>query len=199
MKSNVLLLLLVLLVNTITAQIQLGPKAGSNYSWVDQPETALLGYHIGIVAQLPLSQKFSFSPEIIFNTKGADYTDITFGTSKLEFRASYISLPTLIAWRPIKNMAVKAGPEFNFLVEDHIVDGEIKSSTIDAFRQLDLSMAAGIAVNVTKELGIEVRYSHGLTESLNILFTDANGVPLVESGTRLHRTLQAGVYYLFSL
>jgi hypothetical protein len=122
--------------------LQIGVKAGSNYSTVagdvatytnskdsdriylqrDKVE-GILGVHAGVFAIKPLSERFSLRAEILYAGKGYIFTQTRetvemFGDKVEEeyrFRSHYIDVP-LLAQLKAGNFYLEAGPALSFLI-----------------------------------------------------------------------------------
>jgi hypothetical protein len=58
--------------------VNIGIKAGANYSWLNledvDDEKGLLGYHLGIFGKLNLTDYFGVQGELLYTTKGSELT-----------------------------------------------------------------------------------------------------------------------------
>lgn len=56
----------------------------------------IVGYHIGVNAQIPFAPQFFFQPGLLFTTKGGKWTD---GSETTTDRLSYIELPLNVVYK----------------------------------------------------------------------------------------------------
>lgn len=157
-----------------TSSPSIGIKGGLNYSslnfsftaW-DKPKT---GYHLGAFVNLPLSDRFSIQPELLYSTKGTRVpyriTDWLDGQVALDLR--YLDLPVMGQVKLGRFAHIEAGPYASLLLDAKLKHG----STIpflnfsydlpnDVFSRLDYGLAAGAGMDLG-HLGVGVRYNYGL-------------------------------------
>ncbi len=157
-----------------TSSPSFGIKGGLNYSslnfsftsW-DKPKS---GYHLGAFVNLPLSDRFSIQPELLYSTKGTRVpyriTDWLDGQIALDLR--YLDLPVMGQVKLGRFGHLEAGPYASLLLDANLKHG----STIpflnftydlpnDVFSRLDYGIAAGAGFELG-QLGVGVRYNYGL-------------------------------------
>ena len=116
--------------------IRFGAKAGVNFASINGDETngvdGRTGFHIGAVAEIPISDKFAFAPELLYSTQGAkvDFREEFFGsvfsqesTTKLD----YLNLPLMAKFYVAEGLSIQAGPQIGFLLSAKS-DGETNSN-----------------------------------------------------------------------
>jgi len=151
--------------------LQLGFKAGvniSNYTGGDLENSAIVGFHGGIIGGVMLGDHFSIQPEILFSAQGANIKGISGNEEK--FKVSYINLPILAKYRFTGGFYVEAGPQFGFKLDESIPDNTIENFAED----LDVSIAAGIGYHSPMGLGIGGRYNAGISKVGNFDASTAN-------------------------
>ena len=140
---------------------QFGIKGGvniSNYTGGDLENSAIVGFHGGVIAGLMLGDHFSIQPEALFSAQGAKIKGV--GSNEEKFKVSYINLPVLAKYRFTGGFYVEAGPQVGFKLDESIPDNTIENFAED----LDLSIAAGIGYHSPVGLGIGARYNAGLSK-----------------------------------
>ncbi|RYY17756.1 MAG: PorT family protein [Chitinophagaceae bacterium] len=140
---------------------QLGVKGGiniSNYTGGDIENSALVGFHGGVIVGLQLGDHFSIQPEALFSAQGAKIRGISNNEEK--FKVSYINLPVLAKYRFNGGFYIEAGPQVGFKLDESIPDNTIENFAED----LDLSIAAGLGYHSSMGLGIGGRYNAGLSK-----------------------------------
>lgn len=150
---------------TIQAQLlQFGVKAGVNFasqtgdaslSGVAFDKNGITSYHVGVVAEVKLLEKFSIQPELLYSTQGATYKN-AFGEFKNEL--GYISIPVMAKIYMTKSLSLEVGPQASFLVSNK---KEFDAADPNTF---DFALNAGLGLKLTKSIFIQGRYSLGLTE-----------------------------------
>ncbi|MHA4847457.1 porin family protein [Flavitalea antarctica] len=150
---------------------QLGVKGGvniSNYTGGDFENSAIVGFHGGIIVGLMLGDHFSIQPEALFSAQGAKIKGVSNNEEK--FKVSYITLPVLAKYRFTGGFYIEAGPQVGFKLDESIPDNTIENFAED----LDLSIAAGIGYHSPIGLGIGARYNAGLSKVGNFDASTAN-------------------------
>ncbi|MDR0230220.1 MAG: PorT family protein [Flavobacteriaceae bacterium] len=114
--------------NAQTPDIKFGAKAGVNFSNLRNYEdkdfglsnSMKTGFHIGVLAEIFINEKFSIQPELMYSTQGAKL--------KLELEApgaslnvktitklDYINIPIMAKYYVMEGLSVQAGPQLGFL------------------------------------------------------------------------------------
>jgi len=152
---------LVFLFIAISSQAQLlkiGVKAGLNYanfSGTSVQTDAITSYHLGLVSEIKLLEKFAIQPELLYTTQGATYNTIV-GDVKNEL--GYIAIPVLAKIYLGKSFSLELGPQASFLLSEKNKFDVSNSNTFD------FAIDAGISLKITKSLFVQGRYVLGLTE-----------------------------------
>jgi len=150
---------------------QFGVKGGvniSNYTGGDFENSAIVGFHGGVIVGLMLGDHFSIQPEALFSAQGAKIKGVSNNEEK--FKVSYITLPVLAKYRFTGGFYIEAGPQVGFKLDESIPDNTIENFAED----LDLSIAAGIGYHSPMGLGIGARYNAGLSKVGNFDASTAN-------------------------
>lgn len=121
-RKTLFLLLLSSIAGAAVAQVQLGVRAGANFSNVvakdedgNKMSTSLLpGFHAGITADLALADEFYLQPALLFNTKGYQYKESESSvTVALNQHPYYLELPVNFIYKPALgngHLLLGAGP-----------------------------------------------------------------------------------------
>lgn len=170
MKKNLLVLAL-LLVSTTAVQAQLlklGIKGGINYAnqtgtnitvnSTNYKKEAITSYHIGLIAELPLGDKFSLQPELFYSTVGANYKAVD-AAQDFKNDKGYVSIPVLAKVYLNKTFSLELGPQASFLLSNK------KDFKINDTKTFDFGLAAGLGIKVTEKIFVQGRYVVGLSEA----------------------------------
>lgn len=185
---------------------QFGLKAGLNVSDINNGASgtdmkAKTGLYVGVTATIPVSEEFSVQPELIYNQLGAKTNLYDFGgiignvstTTKLD----YISLPIMLQYNFPSNFYVELGPEFSYMIsaKQGLSTSIISPSTdinMDYLNRLNVGAGFGAGYNLNKNIGINARYTLGLTG----LGKDGNVTDYFLDSAK-NNNLQVGVNFKF--
>lgn len=169
--KKLLILLLFIPFTTLQAQ-QLGVKGGLTYGDlnIEDFETKnRIGYHIGGFLTLPITDNFSFQPEILYSARG---TKATYDIFELEgestLKTNYIDIPLQGVIHIGDLIQIQAGPYLSFLTntefetEGDLGDG-VEELDNDNFKNTDFGLTAGLTVNIGV-LQVGGMYYYGLQE-----------------------------------
>lgn len=180
MKKVVLVTVLTVLglVNIQAQDIEFGAKAGLNFAAIYGDNTEDVGpvtaFNFGVMAEIPIAEKFSFQPELLFSGQGYDIENTTVALS-------YLSLPLMGKYYLTKGLSLEAGPQLGLLLSAKAGDLDVK----DSFNTLDYGVNAGIGYKLDNGLNFGARYNVGLSDINNVEgFSDSykNGVLQISVG-----------------
>ncbi|PTT04955.1 PorT family protein [Flavobacterium sp. HMWF030] len=152
---------------TIQAQlVQFGVKAGVNFAsqtgdafpTQNIDKEGITSYHVGVVAEVKLLEKFSIQPELLYSTQGATYK---FADAQEDFKnkLAYLSIPVMAKIYMTKSLSLEVGPQASFLLSQK------NDVRFDDAKTFDFALNAGLGLKITKSIFIQGRYSLGLTEA----------------------------------
>lgn len=117
--------LLSLTANAQTMETKFGIKLGGNLSMMGKYDVAGISYtssyvpswQAGFFLDLPLSEKLSFIPEVLYSQKGGKI-EATVGATpnEIKLKAGYIDVPVLLSFNASPKFSIMAGPQASFLV-----------------------------------------------------------------------------------
>ncbi|WP_164735436.1 porin family protein [Pseudoflavitalea rhizosphaerae] len=171
MKKRWLVLLTGLLLFSLISfsqSLHIGFKAGANIFKVDGQsfkDEFKFGYHIGAFGEINIIDKFGIQPEVLFSQTnfrtGTDFNNVyPGGVSDVKGKLNYLSIPILFSYRPISLFAFQVGPQFGTLLNQ---DKNLVGETKEAFKKGDLSLLAGVQLNLLK-FKAGARYVIGLND-----------------------------------
>lgn len=208
-------------VATKPSSVRFGIKAGFNGSTfsrgerseVDNSEKIKAGSHIGVFANIPLAEKFSIQPELLFSQLGSKTEDIFIHNSensstKHEYtyktNLNYLTLPVMIQYNILPQLYVEAGPEFGLLLggkingdgrSEVIFEGTITTGTesfsenitMKLYNKFNFGIGIGAGYYFTQNFGVTARFTAGIT-----------GIFKNDYGSKVrNNALQIGVAYQF--
>jgi len=179
----------VLGMTSVNAQdVNFGAKAGVNFATVTGDETddfeSKTGFHVGVVAEIMLSDKFSFQPELVYSSQGTkisesgteDFGGITYqyeeeATRKLD----YLNLPLMAKYYVSEGLSIEAGPQIGFLINSEAeyeysatyegtTESESETEDLkDYTSSIDFGFNFGLGYKLENGLNFGARYNLGLS------------------------------------
>jgi len=146
----------------------LGVKAGVNYA--SQSTTSplssfdvqnILRVNGGVYANFFFLDHFAVQSELLFSGKGLQWKDPYYDAKDL---LSYIDLPVLIKYQPIKYLNIHAGPQIGYRLaatQKNLDNGQ-KTNILDYYKPIDLGLVFGVEANLPFRINLTVRYVMGL-------------------------------------
>ncbi|GAA4306811.1 porin family protein [Nibribacter koreensis] len=212
--------------------LQVGLKAGGNYSNLAGDASAytnsrqsnslylrtdkvggMFGLQAGVFLALPLSDRFSLQPEVLYSGKGYSFTQSrqsveTFGDQveeEYKFRSHYLDVP-LLAQARVGSFYLEAGPALSFLVaakedltqtfsypewsEKTTEERHTSTSSTAGTRRVSLGYALGAGYALPNGVGIGLRYSGDFT---SLAENEYNG----ETPNVRNSVVQVSLSYIF--
>jgi hypothetical protein len=180
----------------INAQIAFGAKAGVNFSDItDEKVDSFDGrtsFHFGAVAEIEISEKFSFQPELLFSSQGSKYSEDFEGEDfEGEVKVNYLNVPLMAKYYVTEGLSIEAGPQIGFLLSatDEYEDEE---DDIDEFlKSTDFGLNLGLGYKLDSGLFFNARYNLGLSDNLDADEFETDGAEYKNS------VIQISVGYFF--
>lgn len=162
MKKLLFVLCLVGAVVSVQAQLKFGAKVGLNIANVtgDIEDTkAKIGPLFGVFAMYSVSDKLAIQPEVLYSMQGCK-VDV-FEGEEIDIKLDYILVPIMVKFYPVSGLSLQAGPQFGFLTSAKMDDEDMK----DDVKKFDLALNLGAGYELENGLGLDLRYSLGLTDA----------------------------------
>jgi hypothetical protein len=181
MKKQVYLLLLASLLFSISSadaqfhsfrkndrRFGVGIKAGLNYanqstsnslSGIDV--SSVIGINGGVYCNYFLLDFLAVQPELMVSGKGVHWKDQYYDASDV---LTYIDMPILLKYQPVKILNIHAGPEFgyNLIAKQKNMENGQKTDIKDYYNDLDVALAMGIEATFPIRVNLTLRYVLGL-------------------------------------
>lgn len=182
MKKIVLTLIAIIAVNSlVSAQIRFGVKGGLNLANVSVTPTIpkgttmsnLIGFHGGIILDVPLSEKISIQPNLLFSQKGIKSTSSN-STILLDSKIAlnYIEIPINVMFHATDALSIGGGSYLGYVLSGVSTStvtfsGKTETMTKDAdfdrdLKRLDFGLNITAGYEVSNGLIINANYSLGL-------------------------------------
>ncbi len=143
-------------------EVTFGAKAGLNLASASGDETddikARTAFHVGVVAEIAISDVFSVQPDLLYSSQGAK-ADEGDGEIKLD----YINLPIMAKYYVAEGFSVEAGPQVGFLMSAKFDDGDNEEDIKDEMSGIDFGFNIGVGYKMESGLNFAARYNVGLS------------------------------------
>lgn len=190
MKKIILTVAAICAVSFANAQdIKFGVKAGLNISNVtgdyqnEFDAKSLIGLQIGGFAEIGISDKLAFQPELLYSMQGAktEFSESFEGFSasgESTLKLNYLNVPLLLKYKLADKFSILAGPQVGLLMSaeqeftfTETFDGETfsESGTEDVkenYESILLSFNVGASYSITDNIFVDARYNLGLSNLL---------------------------------
>lgn len=171
---------------------RIGAKAGVNFSDITGDDVdsfkGLTSFHLGGVVEIPISDGFSFQPELLYSAQGSDYEESSFSGS---VKADYLNVPLLAKIYVGEGLSVEAGPQVGFLMsaKDEYDGGD--EDIKDFLKSTDFGVNLGLGYRLESGLNFGARYNLGLS--------NVNDSPDLDGGAEYKNgVIQVSVGYFFN-
>lgn len=160
--------------------LQIGARAGYNNSILRGDVAKGLdfkgnhGYHLGLFVEIPLTDRFSIQPEMIYSIQGAkteiDVAGIVKGTTKL--KSQNLNVPVLAKIYLVDGLNLQVGPQIGFYTGNEFENntkflGKEDKSELklpkEVFSKVNLGAVLGLGYKMDSGFTIDARYNYGLT------------------------------------
>ena len=151
---------ILLIAGTGTAQeFEFGAKAGVNFAslYGDHVESLddRTSFHLGLVAELPVSERFSVQPELLYSGQGAT------ASGDRTFKLDYVNLPLMAKIYIVEGFSLEAGPQVGInVVSKGEFGGDVEE--IEDIETLEFAGALGAGYRFPGNLFFQARYIWGL-------------------------------------
>ena len=185
-------------ISSLTSQATFGIKGGPNLSVISiESSKCVLLFHAGVFGEIPVSENFLIRPELQYSRKGTMQNIVS--EYSLDFAFSYLSLPVLIGWNTLDRLTLLMGPEFSYMLDGRLYTYDDQVVIDDAlFEDWDMAIDFGVAYQISKKFSAEFRYSLGLCNVIEVMFTDLHGRPIGSLDEGKNRTIQLSLNYVLA-
>ncbi|QED36773.1 PorT family protein [Antarcticibacterium arcticum] len=186
--KNHLLIVIISLMSLGGAQAQeyfnFGVKGGVNFATLTGDDADELdakmktGFHLGVLAEIMISDKFGIQPEVLYSSQGAKSDVAMFeefgGNVDVDIKLDYIAVPVMLKYFVAPGFSLEAGPQFSFLSKSEIeaeFGGETETEDIkDDTESFDLGAAFGVGYGLPQGFLVQARYVMGFSD----VYTDSD-------------------------
>ena len=160
---------------------------GSGPSYKDPK--AKMGFAAGAFVNIPLSDRFSLQPELLYSKEGSKQDGLPPSASSsnytqlFEMNLNYIILPVMVQLNDEESgLYIEAGPQLSWLATSKLASSIDVSNILPLepfkayFNSRVLSASLGAGINLLNGIGIGARYNFGITpvtEDIGIMKSNA--------------------------
>ncbi|KMQ65095.1 hypothetical protein ACM46_12960 [Chryseobacterium angstadtii] len=188
-------------------------KKDGYYDYYENDQRLKAGFNAGIFVNIPVAEKFSIQPEVLFSQLGSKTEDrnrynSNSYSSRQEYdyklTLNYITLPLMVQYNILPQLYVEAGPEFGLLLGGRSkgdetyteTNGNITTTThrefsnkinMDLYNKFNFGIGIGAGYYFTQNFGVTARFVAGVTD----IYKSNNG------DTVRNNAFQVGVAYKF--
>lgn len=144
------------------AQLTPGIKGGLNISDVSNfnGDNRISG-HVGLFLHHTINSRWCIQPELLYSGQGQKYNT---GEGERTLSLSYIQVPVMVQYYPIRQLYFEAGPQVSFLTSAKS-KGDGSDVEVDGnYNKADFGLNLGVGIAATRQLGFYGRYNAGLTD-----------------------------------
>lgn len=119
---------------------------------------------MGLVSEIPFSEKFYFSPEVLYSSQGFKATESIAGTEyEIKTKLDYIQIPLMLRYYVAGGFNLEAGPQVGFLTSaESKVDDEDWEDISEFVSGFEYGLAVGAGYKLINGLFAQARYNLGL-------------------------------------
>jgi hypothetical protein len=147
--------------NVTAQEIKFGAKGGLNFATISGDNTKgidlVTSFNFGVLSEIPISDKFSFQPELMYSGQGYSFNDNTIALN-------YLNIPLMGKYYLTKGFSIEAGPQLGFLLSAKNEKTDVK----DSFNSFDFGVNFGLGYKLDNGLNFGARYNLGLTDINNL-------------------------------
>lgn len=220
-KNQITSLVVVLLttLNVAAQKVTFGAKAGFNLATLTgdvEDMKSLPGYHVGAIADIQLTEKFSIQPELLYSLEGGKsslyYKDeFSLLDTKEEVKLGYLNLPVMAKYNVIDGLSLEMGPQIGYLLhakshydvkmnfgEEINIDESGKEDIKDFVEKINVGVNFGLGYQLKNNMFFQARYHLGLS-NINKDFQgeDFEGEPSESVGKIKNSSFQFSIGYRF--
>ena len=173
-------------ISIVQAQLVPGIKGGLNVTDVSNfnGDNRISG-HVGLFLHHTINSRWCIQPEILYSGQGQKFNT---GEGERTLALSYIQVPVMVQYFPIRQLYFEAGPQVSFLTSAKVKgDNNNDAEVDDNYRKADFGLNLGIGVAATRQLGFYGRYNAGPSDiSKNAHVSNMNRGGQLGMYVRLH-------------
>ena len=143
-------------------EVKFGAKAALNLSNVTgdvEDNSMKVGFQIGGLVEIKISDKFAVQPELVYSAQGTKYD----GDGNPKLNLDYLNIPVMAKFYVAEGFSLEAGPQVGFLMSAKVKTDAGDADFKDFVNSTDFGVNFGAGYDVTENINLGVRYSLGLS------------------------------------
>ncbi|WP_028891910.1 porin family protein [Tenacibaculum sp. 47A_GOM-205m] len=175
MKKLLLVIAMVAAGFSANAQdVKFGVKAGLNLASLNGNKDftenfdSRTSFHLGAMAEISISDKFSFQPELLYSAQGGSNDDFAGSGADVTFKMDYIAVPLMAKYYVVEGFSLEAGPQLAFRTTSEMkaeANGQESTESLkDETNGFDFGLNFGLGYKLSNGLNFGARYNLGLTD-----------------------------------
>ena len=131
-------------------------------------KSSLIGYHVGVLMDVKITDKFVFQPEVLFSSQGVNRKIELRQTAAdqpqsatLKTKINYLNLDLMMKYYVITKFDLEAGARIGLMLAAHN-ELEGSSTELNDVQPIDYGVNLGAGYDFTDHISIGVRYYYGL-------------------------------------
>lgn len=144
------------------------------------------------MAEIQISEKFSFQPELIFSSQGSDSSEDFEGNDfEGSVKVNYLNVPLMAKYYVADGLSLEVGPQIGLLLSTtDEYEGE-EDDIKDLLKSTDFGVNFGVGYKLESGLNFSARYNMGLSDNI-----DADGFK-TDGAEYKNSVIQLSVGYFF--
>ena len=159
--------------------ISFGVKVGGNISNTsngkeisDDGTDNRYGFNVGAVVHIPISEKFSLQPEVVYSQQGfttsSEFNLDFFDIGDIIWRFDYINIPIMASYKVVKGLTLQAGPQVGFNINaEAYIDLDDDFDLSEETNTIDFGAGLGAQYELDFGLFFQARYVWGLSNYID--------------------------------
>jgi hypothetical protein len=144
----------------IKAGLNLANQTYSGNGYTTSP-SFLPALHGGVYLTAMFTNHLGLQPELLYSGQGAKSGDD-------KIKMAYVNVPVLVRYNVNSLLSFHAGPQVGFLMSAKAKDSSSSEDIKDSFKSTDVSVAAGVGIDLPIKLNFSFRFVKGLSDISNI-------------------------------
>ena len=169
MKKLQITFVILLGINIITnAQTRFGVKGGINFASISLSVSGInitsdnnIGFHAGLLTEMPISEKFLFQPNLLYSVKGGKFSSTVSGsTTSSSGKYNYLEVPLNFLFKATDGFSIGGGPYLAYLLS--ATDDKGTSVSLDGANKFDYGVNLAANYEFKGGFGVSAFYAYGL-------------------------------------